>query len=209
MKVSAVCVAIAAGTALAVPTALPVAEPGARVTERDGTSLVTYAVGGFRITDLQAVIKPWSLFTTTTGNNISFTAQPLSSNYQNLGSPISCSKTWTDSILRGTGNIVVGAPLLTSGTCATTNFQQVKCSDPNMSFSITRNMFYSYQFSVNLAYTLVRVANSTAGTQYNTNFILNEKSVQLKCLKDKTNAQSCSWSGTGLSASTLSSKSVS
>ncbi|KAG8629761.1 hypothetical protein KVT40_001380 [Elsinoe batatas] len=205
MKVPSILFALAASTALAAPTAQPEAEADARITERDGPSLVTYAVSGFRITDLTAVIKPWSIFTTTTGNSISFTAQPLSSTHMALGSSVTCQKIWTDSVLRGTGSTVVR--IMSSIFAIWTS--EVKCSNPNLSFYISRNYLYSYQINVNLAYTLVRSANGTAGTQYSSAFALNEKSVQLRCVKGKTNAQTCAWSGTTLSASTLSSKSVS
>ncbi|KAF2219431.1 hypothetical protein BDZ85DRAFT_41979 [Elsinoe ampelina] len=205
MKVPSILFALAASTALAAPTAQPEAEADVRITERDGPSLVTYAVSGFRITDLTAVIKPWSIFTTTTGNTINFTVQPLSATSQALGDPVTCQKTWTDSVLRGTGSTVVR--IMTSIFAIWT--PEVKCSNSNLSFYISRNYLYSYQINVNLAYTLVRSANGTAGTQYSSTFALNEKSVQLKCVKDKNNAQTCAWSGTALSASTLSSKSVS
>ncbi|TKX24464.1 hypothetical protein C1H76_3071 [Elsinoe australis] len=199
MKVSFSLLTLTAGTALAAPVAEPgaiasadaEAEAALALVQRDGPSLTTYAVGGFRVSAVSAVIKPWTVFTPTTGNSVSFTVQPLSASYQNLGSPITCTKTWEDSLLKSTGSAVV------------------KCSNPNMSIYTSRNFLAATEFNVYMQYTLTRTANSTAGTQYNAKFTLNEKSVQLKCTQDKSKAQNCVSSGTGLLSSTLSSKSVS
>ncbi|PNS21616.1 hypothetical protein CAC42_975 [Sphaceloma murrayae] len=194
MKFALGLIALAAGSAVAAPVPEPVpdAQPEAspELAERDGPSLVTYAVGGFRITNVSTTIKPWSLVTQSTGNAVSFTAQPLSATYQNLGSPITCNKTWQDSLLKGTGSVAVA------------------CSDPKMSIFVYRNYLATTEYSVYLAYNLSKSAgtNKTQTSQYQTKFTFNQNSVQLKCTKDKANAQNCVSSGTSLLASTLSEK---
>lgn len=230
MKVSFSLLTLTAGTALAAPVAEPgaiasadaEAEAALALVQRDGPSLTTYAVGGFRVSAVSAVIKPWTVFTPTTGNSVSFTVQPLSASYQNLGSPITCTKTWEDSLLKSTGSAVVRilsfisatwSPIVRLSCQSSLNVNadrsQVKCSNPNMSIYTSRNFLAATEFNVYMQYTLTRTANSTAGTQYNAKFTLNEKSVQLKCTQDKSKAQNCVSSGTGLLSSTLSSKSVS